>query len=191
MVVESLAWIKSPTSWNLADYAVLILGGLAFLWIWLFRDLRGKALARLAPGLGLQFSPTATPDALGIRDSTFCKVGDVLGNCMRGTLAGRETVIFDQRTQSGPAYQPSGDGVAEQTVVGFRVPPGTYCRDRNVISSSPWHVEKIGEWIFVFQKGRLVRPRDIASFVEQARGWFNVATDRNAYEPTLLGSWRV
>jgi hypothetical protein len=76
-------------------------------------------------------------------------------NCRHGTIAGRETVIFDQRTQMSPTYQPSGNAVAEQTVAGFRVSADTYCRDRGVIQASVWHVEKNGEWIFVFQQNRL------------------------------------
>jgi hypothetical protein len=109
---------------------------------------------------------------------------------MKGTIDGREIVIFDHRTQSGPAYQPSGESVTEHTVAGFRVAADSYCRDRGVLQASDWHIEKIGEWIVVFRLAHLVKPSGIPPFLEEARGWFQTATDPKAYEPTLLATRR-
>lgn len=110
-------------------------------------------------------------------------------NCLRGTIAGRETVIFDQRLHGGGFNrQYSADGAdVSATVVGFRVPADSYCRDRGILQPSRWHVEKLGEWVFIFDGYRpLVKPAKIGAYIEEARAVFQSATDPNGYEPTIL-----
>src|SRR5277367_6650822 len=166
MAFANFAWIKSLRLWAPADYAVWILGGVAFAWIWLYRRMRRRALSLVASRLGLQFSPEMTSESMGIKDSSFYKAGDSFRNCMSGVINGRETAILDHRTF---VHQ---DTVAEQTIAAFRVSADAYCRDRGTIKASPWHVEKIGEWIFVFQQSRLVKPPEIEKFLDEARHWF-------------------
>lgn len=179
MPMASFAWLKSLRDWNTADYTIWILGGLAFFALGLAHNLRRKALSRAASRLGLQSLPSLSPEILGITDSTFYQAGDILENYMHGMVDGLDTVIFDQKTQANAAHDRTGDSVMEQTVAGFHVSAGAYCSNRGVIQSSEWHVEKIGEWVFVFNQGRLVQPAEIPRFLEEARGWFKIATDPN------------
>jgi hypothetical protein len=62
-------------------------------------------------------------------------------------------------------------------VIGFRVAADSFCRDRGVIQRTFWHVEKMGEWVFVYHAQPLVEPVNIASYVEEARSRFELATN--------------
>jgi hypothetical protein len=95
-------------------------------------------------------------------------------NCLRGMIKGQETVIFDQ-----DIWDPvSGSGGPfEATVVGFRVAANSFCRDRGVIQRTFWHVEKMGEWVFVYHWGQLpITAEEVSSYVEEARARFEEAT---------------
>lgn len=177
MPMADFSWLKSFRDWSTEDFAMWILGGLAVFLVWLFHNMRRRALSRSASRLGLQLLPSLSPETLGITDSTFYQAGDILENYLHGTVDGLDTVIFDQKTRSNAADQRSGNSVMEQTIAGFRVSGNSYCRDPGVIQSSEWHVEKIGAWVFVFNQGRLVQPAEIPKFLEEARGWFKIATD--------------
>jgi hypothetical protein len=179
--------LRATDSSDRVTLVFLILFVLACGWIVIYRDRRQKALAQVASRLGLEFRPTLSADWFGLKSAGFYKVGDTFSNCMRGSIAGRDTLIFDPRTSSGPDYQPRGEIMVDQTVVGFRVPPDTYCRDRGVLQSDDlaWRVEKVGEWIFVFQGYVRVKPADIEAFVEQARSLYQTAIDPGAFQLTL------
>jgi hypothetical protein len=160
---------------------------LAMVWVAIYRNWRRTALSRLASRLGLEFRPTLPADGFGLKNVSFYKADDLFTNYMRGSIAGRDTMIFDQHTWVGPDYMPRGNAQTDQTVVAFRVPSDTFCRDRGVRQPDTlaWRVEKVGEWIFVLRQYALVKPADIESFVEQARSEFQAAIDPAAYQPTL------
>jgi len=96
---------------------------------------------------------------------------------MRGTINGRETIIFDSYYQ----------GQAQATVVGFRVPADSFCRDRGTF----WHVEKMGEWVFVYHLEPLVKPDKIASYVEEARARFETATNPQGTTPAATSAGKA
>jgi len=134
-------------------------------------------MADLASELGLEFFSVQSADQMGTRGASFVYGGiAVARNCMRGSIKGRETVIFDQAMEQDPVSG-SGVGPLEGTVVGFRVAADSFCRDRGVIQRTFWHVEKMGEWVFVYHARPLVKPVDIASYVEEARARFETATN--------------
>lgn len=184
--VGILAFSTKPFQWWTAfGYALLLLVAMYALLLWLGPS-RTKALAAVASGLRLQFDPKMSRERLCIRGATF-DTAIPPRNCMRGTLGGREIVIFDQTMPIAPVSRPAGDnGTAEQTVVGFRVAASAYCRDRGILQPSAWHVEKFGEWVFVYGRTGLVKPSAIKAYVEEAGAWFERATDPNGYEPTVL-----
>jgi hypothetical protein len=166
-----------PIDWSMvggvALIALLTMLGLA---IYLSPS-RKKGMADLASEMGLRFFPVQSADQMGTRGASFVYGGiAVARNCMRGTIKGRETVIFDQDMEQDPV---SGNHVGpwEATVVGFRVAADSFCRDRGVIQRTFWHVEKMGEWVFVYHTRPVVKPVDIASYVEEARARFETATN--------------
>jgi hypothetical protein len=165
---------------SVAGSLVIVLGALYVLSL-IFNPARRKGMAALASDLGLQFFPVLSVDQIGTRGASFV-YGGIAGarNCMRGMVKGRETVIFDQRI-----WDPvSGSGEPfELTVVGFRVAAKSFCRDRGVIQRTFWHVEKMGEWVFVYHSRPLVEPSKIVSYVEEARARFETATNPKGYQP--------
>jgi hypothetical protein len=181
----------SGSSDQRVTFVFLILFALGCAWIVIYRDRRRKALSQLASRLGLEFRPTLSADWFSLKSSGFYKVGDIFTNCTRGSIAGRDTLIFDHRTWLGPDYQPSGDAVVEETIVAFRVPFDTFCRDRGVLQpdASAWRVERVDEWIFVFQGCILIKPDDIETFIDQARSQFQAAIDPTAFQLTLRASF--
>ena len=146
---------------------------------------RAKAMAHVASQLGMHFEPIMSRAQLGIKGTTF-DVGYPGENCMRGMIAGRETLIFDKTMLIEPVGRPADDNpTTEQTIVGFHVSPDTTCRDRGILQPSDWHVEKLGEWVFVYGKTGLIKPRKILAYVEEARGWLNKSIDPKGVNPTL------
>jgi len=166
--------IKGTESWiGYGLIVVLLAYGLA---LWLAPS-RAKAMADLAAQLNLHFEPIMTRAELGIRGTTF-DVGLPGENCMRGMIAGRDTIVFDKTMLINPATRPSGENVtSEQTIVGFRVPADSSCRSRSILQPNDWHVEKMGEWVFVYGKTGLIKPSKIAAYVEEARGWFEKSVE--------------
>ncbi|SRR5579864_4532866 len=164
------------------EYALFIIIGIALAAILLSGESRKKALARTASELGLQFFPMLSADQMGKRGASFVYM-DVAParNCMRGMIRGRETIIFDQRARD--PLSEMGEGF-EVTVVGFRVAPDSFCRDRGVVQRTLWHVEKMGEWVFVYHG--LVKPTEIASYVEEARARFEVAMNPKGLGTSVL-----
>ncbi len=171
--------------WTALGYALCVLVALYGLLLW-FSPSRTRAMAAVASELGLQFEPTMSRERMGVRGTAF-DTATLARNCMRGMIAGRETVIFDQRMWT--VRDNPGEGLSEQTVVGFRVAADSCCRNRGILQPSKWNVEKMGEWVFVYGAYGLsspVKPGKIAAYVEEARSWFEKATDPNWYEPTIL-----
>lgn len=169
--LPALAFLPSSAG----EYALLIVVGLALASILLFSKSRKKGLATAASELGLHFFPTLSADQMGTRGASFVYMGFAPArNCLRGMIKGRETVIFDQNM-----WDPvSGTGGPfEITVVGFRVAADSLCRDRGVIQRTFWHVEKMGEWVFVYHDGQLpITVAEVSSYVEEARTRFEEAT---------------
>jgi len=184
-VAATLAFATGPIDWStVLGLPLTVLIALYALWLY-FSPSRKKGLAVVASELGLQFFPMLSPDQMGTRGASFVFMGVAPArNCMRGMIKGRETVIFDQNMEQDPV---SGNGVGpwEGTVVGFRVAADSFCRDRGVIQRTFWHVEKMGEWVFVYHARPLVEPADIASYVEEARARFDTATNPNGYQPAM------
>jgi len=154
---------------------ILILVGYAFV-LW-HAPSRAKAMAQVASQLGLHFEPIMSRAQLGIKGTTF-DVGYPGENCMRGMIAGRDTLIFDKTMLIEPVGRPSEDNATtEQTIVGFHVSADTPCRNHGILQPSDWHVEKLGEWVFVYGKTGLIKPRKIPAYVEEARAWFAKSID--------------
>jgi hypothetical protein len=169
--LPALAFLPSSAG----EYALLIVVGLALASILLFSKSRKKGLATAASELGLHFFPTLSADQMGTRGASFVYMEFAPArNCMRGMIKGRETVIFDQNTRDPVS---GSGGPFEATVVGFRVAADTLCRDRGVIQRTFWHVEKMGEWVFVYHGGQLpITAAEVSSYVEEARTRFEEAT---------------
>jgi hypothetical protein len=159
------------------EYALFILVAIVLAAILLSGESRTKALARTASELGLQFFPQLSADQMGTRGASFVYMNLAPArNCLRGVIKGRETVIFDQNMPLDPlGGTGAGAGPVEATVVGFRVAANSFCRDRGVVQRTFWHVEKMGEWVFVYHE--LVNPTEVASYVEEARARFETATN--------------
>lgn len=127
--ILALAWA--------ARYETLFLIALACYGISILLDSRRKDLARLASEFGLEFAPRATLEQIGLLGTTF-EGGLPAENCLRGMIAGRETIVFDLRMR-----QLSLDGFREKSgysgitaiIVGFRVPADCYCRSRDIPSA--------------------------------------------------------
>jgi hypothetical protein len=168
--------IKPIDWWTVVGLALLVLAALYVL-VLFFSPSRRKGMATMASEQGLQFSPVLSADQMGTRGASFVYEGiAVARNCMRGVIRGRETVIFDQNIWDPVS---GSGGPFEVTVVGFRVAPDSFCRDRGVIQRTFWHVEKMGEWVFVYHSRPLVESVNIASYVEEARARFETATNPN------------
>jgi hypothetical protein len=183
-VQAEVSWIVFFPSWLLYSL-VFILSVLGFLWIWVFSWSRRRKLAEVAAGLGLQFFPRVSADEMSTRGASFVYLQCTPArNCMRGTIQGRETVIFDQNMPIDPVGG-RPDGPVEATVVGFRVAADSFCRDRGIVQRTFWNVEKMGEWVFVYYTGTLVKPANIASYVEEARVRFETATNPGGYKPRV------
>ena len=175
--------IKGYESW--IGYALIALLVVFIVFMWLAPS-RAKAMAALASHLKMRYEPIMSRAELGIRGTTF-DVGYPGENCMRGMIAGLDTVIFDKTILIEPASRPSSDhATCEQTIVGFHVSPDTPCRDRGILQPSDWHVEKLGEWVFVYGRTGLVKPKQIPVYVDEARGWFERSTEPKGHGPTLL-----
>jgi hypothetical protein len=173
-----LALTTMPIDWStIAGSAVIVLVALYVLLLY-FSPSRRKGMAVVASEVGLQFFPVLSADQIGTRGASFV-YGGIAGarNCMRGIIKGRETVIFDQN-MCDPVS--GSGGPFEITVVGFRVAADSFCRDRGVIQRTFWHVEKMGEWVFVYHAQPPVTPAEIASYVEEARARFETATNPKA-----------
>jgi hypothetical protein len=167
LLVGNEAWIGYGLILILVGYGIV-------LW---HAPSRAKAMAQVASQLGMRFEPIMSRAQLGIKGTTF-DVGYPGENCMRGMIAGRDTLIFDKTMLIEPVARPSEDNpTTEQTIVGFRVSADTPCRDHGILQPSDWHVEKMGEWVFVYGKGGLTKPRKIPAYVEEARGWFAKSID--------------
>lgn len=165
------------------DYGLLLFIAFATFVMWRFlNDPRDKAMPEVAARLGLQFLGKVSPDVVGARDAEFTHRARVFANFMRGSIAGREIAIFDHWTRSRGENDPS----VEETVAAFRVKPEIYFRELGSTRAERWHAEKLGEWIFIYQPGRLVKAGDIETFIAQARVILDRSTDPNWYEPTLL-----
>lgn len=173
-----LALAGKAIDWStLLGWTFIALAALSAILMALSPD-RRKGMAALASELGLQFFPVLSADEMGTRGASFMHVSpQPARNCMRGMIDGRETVIFDQYIILDPVSGREGEGPNEGTVVGFRVPADTFCRDRGVIQRTFWHVEKMGEWVFVYHDRGLVKPAEIPSYVEEARDRFETATN--------------
>lgn len=134
-------WANYVRLWTAGDYALLLFVVLALLYIWfLFNDPRDKAMPQVAARLGLHFSRKVSPDIIGAREAEFNEGGREFLNFMRGSIAGRETVIFDHWTQS----KSETDVATQQTVVGFRIDPETCFREWGSIRAAHWRAEKNG-----------------------------------------------
>jgi hypothetical protein len=151
--------------------AVLLIYALA---VWLAPS-RAKALRELARKHGFRYDPIVTRKQVGIEGTTF-DLGLPAENCMRGMAAGRETIVFDKTMPIEPPPGPDSDTMTcERTVVGFRVAPDTKVQNRSIVQPGDWHVEKMGEWVFLYGQTGLVKPRNMEAYVEEARKWFEMA----------------
>ena len=176
-VMAILALSAKSIDWSyIAGFLIIILVVLYATAVYLAPS-RRKGMAMVASELGLQFFPKLSADQMGTLGASFVFGGIAHArNCMRGQIKGRETVIFDQDLEADPVTG-SGAGPWEGTVVGFRVRDDSFCRDRGVIKRTFWHVEKMGEWVFVYHARPLVAPAGIAGYVEEARARFETATN--------------
>lgn len=176
VVVIPALLIRGNETWIGYGLILILIGYGIVLW---HAPSRAKAMAQVASQLGMHFEPIMSRAQLGIKGTTF-DVGYPGENCMQGKIAGRDTLIFDKTMLIEPVGRPSDDNpTTEQTIVGFHVTPDTSCRDRGILQASDWHVEKMGEWVFVYGKNGLVKPRKIPAYVEEARGWFTKSMDPN------------
>lgn len=177
MAVIPAILVRGVESWIGYALVVLLLAyGVAF---W-FTPSRAKNMAAVARHLCLHFEPIMSRAQLGILGTTF-DVGYPGENCMTGVIAARETMIFDKTMLVEPLSRPNTEKVAtEQTIVGFKVSPDTPCRNRSILQPGEWHVEKMGEWVFVYGRSGLVKPREIPAYIEEAREWFEKSTDAKA-----------
>lgn len=179
-------WANYVRSWTAGDYALLLFVVLALFYIWLlFNDPRDKAMPQVAARLGLHFSRKVSPDIIDAREAEFNEGGGEFLNFMRGSIAGRETVIFDHWIRP----KSETDVATQQTVVGFRINSETCFREWGSIRAAHWRAEKMGDWVFIFQRHYLVKPRAMEAFVAQARIWFEQSINPNWYEPTVLAGF--
>lgn len=166
--------VRGIESWIGYALIVLLLAYAVAFWL---TPSRAKNMAAVASHLRLHFEPIMSRAQLGILGTSF-DVGYPGENCMTGVISGRETMIFDKAMLVEPLSPPGGEKTAtERTIIGFKVPPNTPCRNRSILQPGDWHVEKMGEWIFVYGRRGLVKPREIPAYIEEARDWFVKATD--------------
>ncbi len=165
LVIGNESWIGYSLLAVLVVYAVL-------LWI---APSRPKALQELARKHGFRFEPIMSRKELGIEGTTF-DLGLPAENVMRGTLEGRETMVFDKTMPVEPATEAASDSMTrERTVVGFRVTSDTPCRNSRIVQPNDWHVEKMGEWVFLYGPTGLIKPRNMEGYVEEALARFQKA----------------
>lgn len=156
--------------------ALLVIYGLV---LWLAPS-RAKALQDLARKYNFRYDPIMSRKELGIEGTTF-DLGLPAENCMRGMAFGQETIVFDKTMPLEPADQGKNDSITcERTIVGFRIAPDLPVRNRTIAKPGEWHVEKTGEWVFLYGRTGLVRPRQMEAYVEQARKWYERATGPQA-----------
>lgn len=186
LLTATLAFLGKPIQWSIvAGWILMALAALYGLLLY-YSPSRQRAMAAAASELGLQFFPELSADQMGTRGASFVYM-EFAGarNCVCGVIDGRETVIFDQNMPFDPVGA-SNEGPSEGTMVGFRVAADSFCRDRGVIQRTFWHVEKMGEWVFVYHARPLVKPAEIALYVEEARARFETATNPKWYSPTAM-----
>lgn len=170
LVIGNESWI---------GYALLALLLAYALVLWLAPS-RAKALQDLARKHNFRFEPIMSRKELGIEGTTF-DLGLPAENCMRGMAFGQETIVFDKTMpiESG-TEAPSDSITCERTIVGFRVAPDLKVRNRSIAKPGDWHVEKMGEWVFLYGRTGLVRPRQMEAYVEQARKWYEKSAEKNS-----------
>jgi hypothetical protein len=166
--------VMGNESWIGYSLLALILIYAFVLWL---APSRAKALQELARKHNFRFDPIMSRKELGIEGTTF-DLGLPAENCMRGMAVGRETIIFDKTMPLESATELGSDTMTlERTIVGFRVSPETQCRNRRIVEPKDWHVEKMGEWVFLYGQTGLVKPRNMEAYVEEARRWFERAIE--------------
>ena len=169
-IIGNEAWI---------GYALLVLLLAYALVLWLAPS-RSKALQDLARKHNFRFDPIMSRKELGIQGTTF-DLGLPAENCMRGMAFGQETIVFDKTMPLEPADQGKSDSITcERTIVGFRIAPDLQVRNRSITKPGEWHVEKTGEWVFLYGRTGLVRPRQMEAYVEQARKWYERAVEKQS-----------
>jgi len=168
LVMGNESWIGYSLLGLLLAYALVL---------WLAPS-RAKALRDLARKHGFRFEPIVTRREVGIVGTTF-DLGLPAENCMRGMAAGRETIIFDKTMPIEPPPGPNSDTMTcERTVVGFRIAADAEVQNRSIVQPGDWHVEKMGEWVFLYGQTGLVKPRNMEAYVEEARRWFEKAAEK-------------
>jgi hypothetical protein len=166
--------VMGNESWIGYSLLALLLAYALVLWL---APSRAKALRDLARKHGFRFEPIVTRKEVGIEGTTF-DLGLPAENCMRGMAAGRETIVFDKTMPIEPPPGPSSDTLTcERTVVGFRVAADAEIQNRSIVQPGDWHVEKLGEWVFLYNQTGLVKPRNMEAYVEEASRWFERAIE--------------
>ena len=156
--------------------ALLAMYGLA---LWLAPS-RSKALQDLARKHNFRFDPIMSRKEIGIEGTTF-DLGLPAENCMRGMAFDRETLVFDKTMPIESGSEAPNDSITcERTIVAFRVAPDLQVRNQSITKPGEWHVEKMGEWVFLYGRNGLVRPRQMEAYVEQAQKWFEKATEKSS-----------
>jgi len=168
--------VMGNESWIGYSLLALLLAYALVLWL---APSRAKALQDLARKHNFRFEPIMSRKELGIEGTSF-DLGLPAENCMRGMAFGQETIVFDMTMPIEPSDDATSDSITcERTIVGFRIAPDLKVRNRSIAKPGDWHVEKTGEWVFLYGRTGLVRPRQMEAYVEQARKWFEKATEKN------------
>jgi len=166
LVMGNESWIGYSLLALLLAYALVV---------WLSPS-RAKALRELARKHGFRYEPIVTRKEAGIEGTTF-DLGLPAENCMRGMAAGRETIVFDKTMPIEPPPGPYSDTMTcERTVVGFRIAADTAVQNRSIVQPGDWHVEKMGEWVFLYGQTGLVKPRNMEAYVQDAQQQFEKST---------------
>jgi len=161
--------VMGSESW--IGYSLLALLLIYAFVVWLAPS-RAKALQQLARKHNFRFEPIMSRKELGIEGTTF-DVGLPAENCMRGMAAGRETIAFDKTMPIEPRPGPDTDTMTcERTVVGFRIAADTEVQNRSIVQPGDWHVEKMGDWVFLYGQTGLVKPRNMEAYVQAAQQQF-------------------
>lgn len=169
--------VMGNESWIGYSLLALLLAYALVLWL---APSRAKALRELARKHGFRFEPIVTRREVGIEGTTF-DLGLPAENCMRGMAVGREIIVFDKTMPIEPPPGPANDNLTcERTVVGFRVAADTEVHNRSMVQPGDWHVEKMGEWVFLYNQTGLVKPRNMEGYVEEARRWFEQAIENRS-----------
>jgi hypothetical protein len=169
LVMGNESWIGYSLLALLLAYALVV---------WLSPS-RAKALRELARKHGFRYEPIVTRKEVGIEGTSF-DLGLPAENCMRGTAAGRETIVFDKTMPIEPPPGPDSDTMTcERTVVGFRISADATVQNRSIVQPGDWHVEKMGEWVFLYGQTGLVKPRNMEAYVQDAQQQFEKSTTPN------------